>query len=183
MECNMLGNHSTNDFEKKEVIEKYIFDTNIFDDIVSEKLKVSDIVKYKKFKKVKIYVTHIQIDEINKCNDEDKRARLSMFMVKIRPILISTSSCAYDVSRYDESKFGDGIIFNKIKRGNIKHVEDALIGETAIKEGIILVTNDKRLKKTIMELGGNALFFDEFKERLKETGDESGNGCVSSIIW
>lgn len=42
----MLGNYSTNDFEKKEVTEKYIFDTNIFDDMVNEKLKVSDIVKY-----------------------------------------------------------------------------------------------------------------------------------------
>ena len=170
----MLENHSTNDFEKKEVIEKYIFDTNIFDDIVSEKLKVSDIVKYKKFKKVKIYVTHIQIDEINKCSDVDKRARLNIFMVKIRPILISTSSCAFDVSRFDESKFGDGIIFNKIKKGNIKYVEDALIGETAIKEGIILVTNDKRLKKTVIELGGNALSLNEFIEKLSVAGKNKG---------
>jgi len=91
----MLGNYSTNDLEKKEVKEKYIFDTNIFDDIVNEKLKVLDIVRYKNYKKVEIYVTHIQIDEINKCNDVDKRARLNIFMVKIRPILIPTSSCNY----------------------------------------------------------------------------------------
>ena len=111
----MFGNYLTNDFGKKEVTEKYIFDTNIFDDIVDEKLKVSDIVKYKNYKKVKIYVTHIQIDEINKCNDEDKRARLNIFMVKIRPILISTSSSVYDLSRFDESNFGNGNIFNRIK--------------------------------------------------------------------
>jgi rRNA-processing protein FCF1 len=174
----MPGNHSTNDFEKKEITEKYIFDTNIFDDIVNEKLKVSDIVKYKNYKKVEVYVTHIQIDEINKCSDVDKRARLNIFMVKIRPILISTSSCAFDVSRFDESRFGDGIIFNKIKKGNIIHVEDALIGETAIKEGIILVTNDKRLKNIVIELGGNALSLNEFIERLNETG----NSCTNSII-
>lgn len=169
----MLGNHSTNDFRKKEVTEKYIFDTNIFDDIVNEKLKISDIAKYKNFKKVKIYVTHIQIDEINKCSDVDKRARLNIFMVKIRPILIPTSSCAFDISRFDESKFGDGIIFNKIKRGNIKNVEDALIGETAIKEGITLVTNDKRLMNIVMELGGNAISLNEFIERLSVIGNVS----------
>lgn len=33
----MLGNYSTNNFEKKEVTEKYIFDANIFDDIVKMK--------------------------------------------------------------------------------------------------------------------------------------------------
>lgn len=164
----MSGDCFISNSEKKEVAEKYIFDTNIFDDMVNEKLKVSDIVKYKNYKKVEIYVTHIQIDEINKCSDEDKRARLSIFMVKIRPILIPTSSCAFDVSRFDESKFGDGIIFNKIKKGNINQVEDALIGETAIKEGIVLVTNDKGLKNIVIKLGGNAISLDDFIERLKE---------------
>lgn len=164
----MLGNYSTNDLEKKEVKEKYMFDTNIFDDIVNGKLGIANIARYKNFKKAEIYVTHIQIDENNKCSDVDKRARLNIFMVKIRPILIPTSSCAFDISRFDESKFGDGIIFDEIKKGNIKHVEDALIGETAIKEGIILVTNDRRLKNIVIELGGNALFLNEFIERLKE---------------
>lgn len=167
----MFGSYSTNDFGKKEVTEKYIFDTNIFDDIVDGILKVSDIVKYKNYKKVEIYVTHIQIDEINKCSDEDKRARLNIFMVKIRPILIPTSSCVYDISRYDESKYGNGNILDKIKKGNIDHVEDALIGETAIKEGIILVTNDRRLKNIVIELGGNALFLNEFIEILNATGE------------
>lgn len=169
----MLGNYPTNDLEKKEVKEKYMFDTNIFDDIVNGKLGIADIGRYKNFKKAEIYVTHIQIDENNKCSDVDKRARLNIFMVKIRPILIPTSSCAFDRSRFDESKFGDGIIFNKIKKGNIKHVEDALIGETAIKEGIILVTNDRRLKKIVIELGGNALFLNEFIEILNATGEVS----------
>ena len=169
----MLGDYPTNDLEKKEVKEKYMFDTNIFDDIVNGKLEIADIARYKNFKKAEIYVTHIQIDENNKCSDVDKRARLNIFMVKIRPILIPTSSCAFDRSRFDESKFGDGIIFNKIKKGNIKHVEDALIGETAIKEGIILVTNDRRLKNIVIELGGNALFLNEFIEILNATGEVS----------
>ena len=170
----MLGNYSTNDLEKKEVKEKYMFDTNIFDDIVNGKLEIADIARYKNLKKAEIYVTHIQIDENNKCSDVDKRARLNIFMVKIRPILIPTSSCAFDISRFDESKFGDDIIFNKIKKGKINHVEDALIGETAIKEGIILVTNDRRLKNIVIKLGGNALFLNEFIEILNVTGEVSG---------
>ena len=161
----MSGDSFISNSEKKEDAEKYMFDTNIFNDMVDGKLEISDIVNCKK---VEIYVTHIQIDEINKCSDEDKRARLSMFMVKIKPILIPTSSCVFDVSRFDESKFGDGIIFNKIKKGNINQVEDSLIGETAIKEGIVLVTNDKRLKNIVIKLGGNAISLDDFIERLKE---------------
>lgn len=162
---NMSGDSFISNSGKKETVEKYIFDTNIFDDMVDGKLELSDIVNCKK---VEIYVTHIQIDEINKCSDVDRRARLNIFMVKIRPILISTSSCAFDVSRFDESKFGDGIIFNKIKKGNINQVEDALIGETAIKEEIVLVTNDKRLKNIVIKLGGDAIFLDDFIERLKK---------------
>jgi len=71
----MSGDCFISNSGKKEVAEKYIFDTNIFDDMVNEKLKVSDIVKYKNYKKVEIYVTHIQlmklINAVMKIKEQD----------------------------------------------------------------------------------------------------------------
>ncbi len=48
--------------------------------------------------------------------------------------------------------------------------KDALIGETAIKTGITLVSNDRALRETVKELGGVAICLSDF---LKVTERES----------
>jgi rRNA-processing protein FCF1 len=83
----------------------------------------------------------------------------------------------WDISRWDLSKLSDGVMYEKIlqplekekpnHRGNKK---DALIGETAIKNGITLVSNDRVLRETIKELGGVAISLCDF---VKETNDKS----------
>jgi len=49
----------------------------------------------------------------------------------------------------------------------LKHTEDALIGETAIKNSFVLVSHDDRLRNLVKELGGTALSIEDFKELLK----------------
>lgn len=143
---------------------KIILDSNIFDDIISGNLKIDDSVKTK----AEFYITHLQVDEINKCPDEEKRAKLFLFMGKASPVIIPTSSFVLGRSRLGEARLGDGIIFEELKKGNIKHTEDALIGETAIKENLILVTQDKTLKNKVNSQGGKAIDLTEFKRLLED---------------
>ncbi|MGV7106483.1 PIN domain-containing protein [Flavobacterium sp. U410] len=45
--------------------------------------------------------------------------------------------------------------------GNYKKTNDALIGETAIKNNLTLITNDKKFKNKVIELGGKVLTVEE----------------------
>ena len=157
--------------KKDKPVEKYIFDSNVFDDIVEGKLKFESILMYKEKVDLKIYLTHIQNDEIQSCSDEEKRKKLSLFMLKIGPLIIPTESAVYGVSRFGEAKFGAGYMYQEIKEKNVKHIEDALIGETAIRNNLILVTNDKRLKSKVEGLGGLCLSVDSFICRLDKKQD------------
>lgn len=137
---------------------KLIFDSNVFDEFISGVLDINFI----KEKKWEVYITHIQIDEINNCGNSERRALLFNFMLEIRPFKSPTESFIIGTSRIGSAKLsGNDDIFEKLKAENPKHINDALIGETAIKNDLILITNDLKLKKKVIELGGNSLTVDE----------------------
>lgn len=165
----ILKNYLLREANQQQIMikENYIFDSNVFDDIVKGKLKYDDLINYKNKKEVKFYITHIQNDEIQCCRDEEKRKKLSLFMLKIQPLVIPTETLVLGTSRLGEAKLGNGDIYKEIKGENIKHSEDALIGETAIKNNLILITNDKRLKSKVEILGGISLFVDSFIRRIQ----------------
>lgn len=156
---------------QQKIKEKYMLDSNVFDDIVSGKLKFELILKYQEKTDMNIYLTHIQNDEIQSCKDEEKRKKLTLFVLKVRPIIIPTETLVVGTSRLGEAKLGNGDVFTKIKGENIKHTGDALIGETAIKNNLILVTNDKILKSKVENEGGLSLFVDNFINRLSNKNE------------
>ncbi len=149
--------------KKKDKI-KVIFDSNIYDLIANGTLNVS--LLFTKKDDFEFYITHIQIDEINKCPDEDKRARLFLFKSKLSPIVIPTESFILGTSRLGEARLGDGKILEEIRKENLNHTEDALIGETAIKNNLLLITEDNQLKKKVISLNGKVMDLEEFKECL-----------------
>lgn len=151
-------------------MKNYMFDTNIFNCILDKKISLSSFVGKGNF-----YSTHIQQDEINKTKDANRRIQLSNIFNSVCSNDISTSSIVFGVSRFGRAKFGgnsisiDSILWesstwdqykwgvddglyqpikekldnlNKEKKNNS---QDALIAETSIKNGFILVTHDKDL--------------------------------------
>jgi predicted nucleic acid-binding protein len=141
---------------------KLIFDSNAFDDLLIGTINIAQLVQGGH----EIYVTHIQIDEINKCSNEEKRARLFNYITELRPIKIPTESFVVGKSRIGHAKIGDGDLMDEIRNGNIKHTSDALIGEVAIKNQLTLITNDVRLINKVVKLGGCALTVVQFKQLL-----------------
>lgn len=136
---------------------KLIFDSNVFDDLISGKLDI-EIIETKKYE---VHITHIQVDEINECSDKEKRGRLFNLLTEIGPEKIPTESFILGKSRLGSAKLGDGNLIEELRMGNYKKTNDALIGETAIKNNLTLITNDKRFKNKVIELGGHALTVDE----------------------
>ncbi|MEQ9377302.1 MAG: hypothetical protein RIG68_19090 [Imperialibacter sp.] len=131
---------------------KLIFDSNVFDDIVSGKLKLEVIENLN----AEIFLTHIQIDELNRCSDSEKRARLFLMLIELRPTKIPTESFVIGTSRIGSAKIGDGKLIEKLRKGNRKKTNDAIIGETAIKNYLTLITNDITFRNTVIQLGGSA---------------------------
>ena len=151
------GDHSMIDSNSGDLPSGAMFDTNIFDRILD-----NDITHESLPPNIPLFVTHVQRDEINKCSDPERRKQLKVVFNEIAQDNVATESFILDVSMIGRAKLGDGRLIEKIREGNIKHSEDALIGETCIKNSYLLVTEDQRLLKKVRELGGKAVTFQEF---------------------
>lgn len=161
-------------------MHSYMFDTNVFNHILDGMAELSGFVGRAKF-----YATHVQIDELRKTSNEERRAALFRVFEEVTNIKVPTESFVLDVSRLDEAKLGwkqpvptESAVWGVSKWGQSKwtspdnlyepikakldelnkskpnNVEDALIAETAIKNGFTFVTHDGDLFRITTEFGG-----------------------------
>ena len=144
---------------------RVMFDNDVLNKMVEGALDVDNIKNCNKFE---FYATHIQTDQVSQCKDADKRARLTLALAKLSPVILPTESGVLGISRLGEFKFSsEDSKIEDLRKGNQSHTADALIGETAIKKGILLVTNDKTLKSRVNANGGRAVNLEEFEDILK----------------
>lgn len=126
---------------------KYVVDTNIINWLIDRKIDRATLPNDGEF-----VATHIQIDEINRTSDEDRRARLFLTLTSTIRELLPTETTVLDISRIDWCKLGDGVVYTSIKnqldkknRGRRNNIHDALIAEVAIANGFTLLTADADL--------------------------------------
>src|SRR3989344_3771439 len=170
---------------------KFMLDTNAYNQLLDNDIAVEDL-------KGEFFTTHIPEDELNNTTKEERRKQLSAKFKEIHQNELPTESAVWETSKWDKAKWtdsntstesfvlgtsrlggaklGDGISYNKIleslektklkDRGNIK---DALIGETATKQKIILVTDDCGLFYAVTNKGINCkvMNFHAFIEVMK----------------
>jgi len=133
---------------------KILLDTHIYDKIIDgeiplEKIKAS-------LKRIDYHITTVQIHELNCCLDATRRKKLLLAVNSLKPILL------------EPTKKSRGKIFESLQKGNDKHTQDALIGEDTIRKGIILVTEDRKLKNWVDKNGGKAIGVEEFKKIIEQ---------------
>jgi len=113
---------------------------------------------------ISLFATHVQLDELNNTPCEHTRAQLLAALEAIGPENRPTESAVYDISRWDEAKHSaEDELFEKMlarlieldgkDRGQNQR-RDALIAETAIKNGLTLVSADQNLRTVMQEFGG-----------------------------
>jgi predicted nucleic acid-binding protein len=148
----------------------YILDTKVFNALLDGELELS------LFAEKRICVVHPQQDELANTPDPVRREALLAVARKLGAEPIATSSAVWGVSKFDQAKWtkSDGL-FDRI-RSEIEEVDasagkqlrpqnqsrDALLGETAIREGLTLVTNDKGLTAVVRAHGGKVVSLVEF---------------------
>lgn len=107
--------------------------------------------------RLEVFFTHVTVDEIAATPDLEKRQWLLNLLVFLgRPIHTSIMVC--DVSRLNFCRLSDDDgVFEPLRSGNIKHSRDAVIAHTALTEGCVLVTNEKRLAARARDHGAEVL--------------------------
>src|SRR5580692_12764877 len=85
---------------------RYVVDTSVFNWLADSRIQMSALPSDGGFA-----ITHIQVDEINKTRDEERRARLSLVQASLHCKLLPTQTLVLDVSRLDHAKLSDGKLF------------------------------------------------------------------------
>lgn len=151
-----------------EKMADIMFDTNIFNRILDGEINSDDLI----IEGDNYYVTHVQKDELERCPDEERRKNLLEVFNDAEQKEIPTESTVLNTSRFGKAKLGDGELLEEIRKGNLRHTEDALIGETAIKKDIVLISEDGRIRSKVNSLGGTAVSIEEFKDRFIKVNDK-----------
>lgn len=141
-----------------------MFDTNIFTRILEMDMDLPRKNTHQYF------ITHIQHDELRATRNKQKRESLLKIFKTITQKSMPTESAIWGVFRWGRAKWGVGKFHHRIlkelekrkpqDKGNVK---DALIGETAIVNSIVLVTDDGDLQASVIKLGGQAIDFATFR--------------------
>lgn len=140
---------------------KCVVDTNIINRLIDGSLSTDDIPA-----DAELVATHVQIDELNKTRDEERRARLFLRFATTVDSVVPTESFVLDVSRLDYSKLGDATLYGTLKteldalnKGKANNVQDALIAEVAIANRYTLLTADYHLAEVARKYGGTVRYF------------------------
>ena len=141
-----------------------MLDTNVFNALVDNKISRVALSNHR------LVATHVQIDELQATSDEDRRTRLKDLCFQIVEEFLLTSSAVWDVSRWDQAKWGDCIryqrMFDRLVELDRKSGErikppnqerDVLIAETALCHDFMFASQDSNLITMILEEGGRVL--------------------------
>jgi predicted nucleic acid-binding protein len=158
-----------------------MLDTNVFNDIHSGKIPLA------LFAGKRLLSTGIQEDELRNTKNQEKRDGLLAVFERVGPVVTLCASFALDIegAGFGQAYWNDGTgnvekmrdRLRELDGGNKRHTHlteeelrlnqerDILIAETAIKNGAVLVTGDKNLRRVVEEFGGRAVDFVEFASR------------------
>jgi len=149
-----------------------MFDTNIFGKILKMNSPYDLLVREHEY-----FVTYVQRDELEATPDEKIGNQLLTVFQTIPQNAILTETAVFDFSRFDMAKFGDGLVYSRVleelnKRKPMQrenNIKDALIAETATKNGILLVTDDKALREVVLKIGGLAIDFSSYERTIQQS--------------
>jgi rRNA-processing protein FCF1 len=156
-----------------------MLDSCVYDELVADRDMRKALSAAIEEGSVAVLATHIQRDELTETPDEPKREALLECLHELAHT-VPSSVFVLDHSRLDEARLGpfvDGEVFDGTFRtpregrqdGMPGHTNDAIILDTSLAEGAVLVTNDeKRLMKVARKAGAKTLTVAEFFSRVRD---------------
>ncbi|RWH76859.1 MAG: hypothetical protein EOQ86_19720 [Mesorhizobium sp.] len=128
---------------------KVMLDTNVFNHLLEGSIDLASIPG-----DWEPVITHLQNDEIERTSDPTKRKALQAMVIATVTVKVATESAVWGTSRWGEAKWsGPASQYNTLKtqldaeKRRPSNTNDALIADTCIQNGFLLVTNDQALTK------------------------------------
>jgi hypothetical protein len=145
-----------------------MLDTNIFNRVLDGRITIEEM------NGLRIVATHVQSDELSATGIKSAERAKSLLSVldRIEPEKMPTSSMVSDVSRWGKASWpaDDGIFqarenrlreldaqSRKKHRDELNPLRDVLIAETALKNDLVFVSEDRNLRTVVEEFGGVAM--------------------------
>jgi predicted nuclease of predicted toxin-antitoxin system len=88
-------------------------------------------------------------------------------LADLRPKLVPISVFVLGRARLGYARLGEGLVYNKILKDNGSNKNDAIIADTCVNEGCILITEDKELHDRMIVNGYSVMYLDEFIKTIK----------------
>lgn len=153
-------------------MKKIMFDSNVFDQLpgIIHKIKSSAETQYE------YYITTIQVEELCEIpdNKKDIRVRNILMLAELRAKLVPISLFILNGrARLGYARLGSGVVYNKILNNNRSNTDDAVIADTAVFEGCMLVTEDKELYNRMTKNGYEVMYLSEFISTIAIPSDKS----------
>lgn len=132
---------------------KYVVDTNIINKLVDGIIRPEELPSDGEF-----VASHIQIDELRRTKNEERREILISKFEEIVDEVVPTESFVLGISRLGQGKLGSGVSYEAIKGdldsrngGKANNQSDALIAEVAAENGFTLLTADFDLYQVVQQ--------------------------------
>jgi len=145
----------------RAALMKYVVDTSIVNKLVDGKIAASELPTDGEF-----VASHIQIDELKKTKDAERRVKLLTRFVELDAEIVKTESAVFGRSKFGRAKFGDGITvpalraaLDALNGSKPNNANDALIAEIAINNGFTLLTSDYDLNAIVESYGGQVRYW------------------------
>jgi predicted nucleic acid-binding protein len=142
-------------------MKKYVVDTSLINKLVDGAIAAEELPNDGVF-----VATHVQIDEINRTKNPERRTKLLEKFSETIGEVLPTESFILDVSRLDEARLSDGVAYESImekldarNKRKPNNSEDALIAEVAMKNGYVLLTADFDLYQVAYSLGIGIIYW------------------------
>ena len=144
--------------------ERFMIDSMIFDKIIDEPTAAELVRRLATSGVLVLLATHVQIDEVARTSDEDRRNRLLAVPVESVP----TYGVVLGISRLGQARLSESEPLETLRGDNLDHTEDALIAATAQYEGVTLVTEDRTLTSRAGNQGIPVCNWQAFLGRLQK---------------
>ena len=137
-----------------------MLDTTVFNHLVNGDIEPSRVPTHRQ-----LFVTHVQLNEIQNTRSSDRLQALLAMFTAVDTTRVPTASAVWGVSEWGEAEWGseDGFFESLLAKLNEKNksknnnARDVLIAETAIRRNLVLVTDDGHLAEVVRESGGTVI--------------------------
>jgi predicted nucleic acid-binding protein len=144
---------------------KYVVDTSLINKLVDGSVESDELPKDGSF-----VASHVQIDEINRTTDAERKLKLLEKFKETIDEVLPTESFVLGASQLGGGKLGNGVAYQSIKadldarnKGKPNNSKDALIAEVAMINGYTLLTADYDLYQVSYAKGIGTMYWTTYQ--------------------